>query len=146
MATTTAKIDTENKIRSLFDKFSEAIKARDFDAIEAHYTDDVVVFDVPAPLQSKGKAAYRKLWEGWLGMFSGEIGCEFRELNITASDDVAFAHFLSQISNKLPDGTDHGSWVRVTLGYQKVDGKWLASHVHASLPFNGQTSEEDLKP
>lgn len=142
----TTRIDAENEIRSLIDRFGEAVKTRDFDTIESYCANDVVVFDVPAPLRSKGKTVYRKAWEDWLGMFSGEIDYDFRELNITASENVAFAHFLSKISNKFPDGTKEGSWVRVTLGYQRTEGKWLVSHVHVSLPFNGQTSEENLNP
>src|SRR5258708_11610907 len=146
MESTTTRKNNENEIRDLLDNFSKAVEARDFDAIEAAYTDEVTVFDVPPPLRSIGKATYRKLWEGWLGMFDGNVKCEIRELKVAAADDVAYAHFLSKISNVGSDGTEHGSWVRVSLGFTKTNDKWLVAHAHASLPFNGETSVEDLQP
>ena len=126
----------EQAIRELTDSWKKAVEAKDVDAILANYSDDVIVFDVPPPLQDRGRQAYRKHWEDWLKNFKGAIKCEFRDMQITASDDVAFLSTLTSIGEKDEKGS--GSWVRVTVGYRKINGKWLATHEHASIPAGPQ--------
>jgi ketosteroid isomerase-like protein len=50
----------EEQIRRLVDKWAKAVRARDVDGALAHHAKDVVMFDVPLPLQSKGIEAYKK--------------------------------------------------------------------------------------
>jgi uncharacterized protein (TIGR02246 family) len=124
--------ESEKEIRKLSESWEAAVEKKDVDAILAAYSEDVVVFDVPPPLQVKGREAYRKHWEDWLKIFKGDIKCEFKDTQITAGEDVAFLTTLTRIGEKeIPES---GSWVRVTVGYQKKDGKWLATHEHASIP------------
>jgi uncharacterized protein (TIGR02246 family) len=124
----------EEEIREKTEQWADAVRAKDYDGILAHYADDVVVFDVPPPLQKKGKEAYRKNWENWLGGFKGRVDCEVAELTITACDTAAFVHCLTRISDNMDDGTKSGNWVRVTVGFEKRDGRWLATHEHVSIP------------
>ena len=39
-------------------------------------------------------------------------------------------------------------WVRVTVGYRKLDGEWVVTHEHVSVPFYMDTGKAacDLKP
>ena len=136
MATATGKEDNENEIRKLVDSWAAAVSEKDIDAIMKHYSEDVVVFDVPPPLQETGRDAYRKHWEDWLKMFDGPLNCEFKDMHITTGDDVAFLHTLTRVSEK-KSGPDSGSWVRVTVGYRKIDGNWIATHEHVSVPAGG---------
>jgi ketosteroid isomerase-like protein len=53
----------ERQIRTLIEKWASAVRARDIDGALAHHTKDMVMFDVPFPLQSKGIEAYKKTWE-----------------------------------------------------------------------------------
>lgn len=120
------------KIQKLSENWAAAVEAKDVDAILAAYSEDVVIFDVPPPLQVKGRDAYREHWEDWLKNFKGDIKCEFKDTQITAGEDVAFLTTLTRIGEK--DIPESGSWVRVTVGYRKTDSKWLATHEHASIP------------
>jgi uncharacterized protein (TIGR02246 family) len=138
----------EEEIKALAEQWADAVRRRDFDALLEHYAEDVVVFDVPPPLQVKGRDQYRKNMERWLGNFKGSIECEMNELTITATDEIAFAHSLTRISDTMEDGTSSGSWVRATVCYRKFGGRWLVVHEHASLPFDGMTAQSvvDLVP
>lgn len=124
----------EEAVRAVTESWAEAIRAKDYDKLMEHYADDVVVFDVPPPLRKQGKDVYRQSWEGWLGQFTGEITCEFKDMEISAGDNAAFLHTLTRIGDIKPDGSESGSWVRVTVGFEKRDGRWLATHEHASIP------------
>lgn len=122
----------EEEIKDLCGRWKAAVEKMDVDAIMALYADDVTVFDVPPPHRIKGKAAYREHWEHWFKNFTGPLTCEFKDMEITAGDDVAFVTTLTKISEaSVPNS---GAWVRVTVGYRKIGGNWLATHEHASIP------------
>jgi len=56
------------------------------------HTDDIVMFDVPLPLQSRGLADYRKTWELFFANNRGGVGSfDVADLHVTASDTVAIA-------------------------------------------------------
>ena len=114
----------------------------------SNYAPDIVLFDVPPPLQYRGTEAYRKNWEQWLPTFEGPIGYEIRELSITTGDDVAFCHSLNRISGTRTNGEQTDVWVRATVGYRKIDGKWTVTHEHVSVPFYMDTGKAacDLTP
>jgi len=95
------------------------------------YTPGVLVFDLAPPLQYVGKDAYRKNQEEWFASVQGLIGYETRSLTISAGADAAFSHSLNHISGTAK--TDE--WVRATVGYRKVDGKWRITHQHFSTSF-----------
>lgn len=126
--------DNERAIRAANESWADAIRSKDIDALMEHYTEDVVVFDMPPPLSKTGKENYRKSFENWLAQFKGEITCEFKDLEILAGDNVAFLHTLTKVGDIRPDGSDSGSWVRVTVGFRKIDGRWLVTHEHVSIP------------
>jgi uncharacterized protein (TIGR02246 family) len=109
----------EYEIRELIDDWSRAMSNKDIDSILAHYAEDVIAFDVPPPLQVNGRKAVRTKTENWLKMFEGPISVEFKDQNIAASDDLAVLHQLARISDKTK-GPESGSWVRVTVCYQKT--------------------------
>ena len=125
---------TESEIRALINDWSRALSNKDVEAILAHYAEDVIAFDVPPPLQVTGLKAVRTNIENWLKMFEGPINVEFKDQKIAASDDLAVLYQLARISDK-DKGPESGSWVRVTVCYQKFDGRWLVTHEHASVPF-----------
>ena len=96
----------------------------------AHHAKDMVTFDVPLPLQSKGIEAYRRTWELFFDSNPGGKGSfELRELKIIVGDTVAFCHaLLIAGSGKEPQG-------RLTIGLKKVRGKWIITHEHHSYPI-----------
>jgi ketosteroid isomerase-like protein len=72
-----------------------------------------------------------------------------RDLSITAGDDVAFCRSLNRISGTRTDGEQTDVWGRATVCYRKIDGKWMVTHEHVSVPFYMDDSNKaavDLKP
>ena len=138
----------EAEIRGLIDDWVKALRARDIDALVSNYAPDVVSFDVVNPLQRKGVDAVRKRAEEWISSWQGPINSEIRELSITADDDVAFSHHLSRFSGTKKGGGEIDMWIRATLCFGKVDGKWMVTHEHVSVPFDPQSGQVflDLEP
>lgn len=90
--------------------------------ILAHHTTDIVMFDVPIPLQSVGIEAYKKTWDLFFQYNpEGEGSFELIDLKIAASETVAFCHALLRISGAEPE-------CRLTIGLQKIKEKWCIGH------------------
>ena len=53
----------EAEIEALIESWAAAVRRHDVPAILGHHADDIVMFDVPPPLQSRGMAAYEKTWD-----------------------------------------------------------------------------------
>ena len=138
----------EAEIRGLIDDWVKALRARDIDTLVLNYAPDVVSFDVVNPLQRKGRDAVRKRADEWISSWQGPINSEIRELSITADDNVAFSHHLSRFNGTKKSGGEIDMWIRATLCFGKVDGKWMVAHEHVSVPFDPQSGQAslDLKP
>ncbi len=134
--TSTGRGADEAIIRQQLSTLIGALGAKDLAALGEIYAPDVVSFDVEPPLQHAGLAAKLNNWVAVFGLFE-ELAYEVRELTLAVGDDVAFAHGFGRISGTLTNGTaTNGMWVRLTLCFQKVEGKWLITHDQASVPFD----------
>lgn len=119
----------KDEIRAVIGAWEKAIQAGDMNGILAHHTEDVLMFDVPEPLQSEGMAEYKKTWE--LFFRYGAPGPDvfvIDKLQITAGSKVAFATGLLRI------GGSKEPVCRLTLGLKKAGGQWLIAHEHHSAP------------
>jgi uncharacterized protein (TIGR02246 family) len=117
----------ESEIRKLIENWAAAVRARDLEGAVAHHADDIVMFDVPLPLQSRGLEQYRKTWELFFANNRGGPGSfEATDLRIVASDTIAYCHALLRIFD---------STARLTMGLRKERGQWLVAHEHHSYPL-----------
>jgi ketosteroid isomerase-like protein len=122
---------------------------KDADKILSHYVTNLMLVDLADPLKYRGADTYKKSLNEWFSTFVGPIGYEFGDLEITAGSDVAFVHGITHMSGKRTNGENTDVWVRATVGLRKIDGKWLISHEHISVPFYMDGSDKaalDLKP
>lgn len=130
--------NAEAEIRNTLDELARAVRARDVDALMTHYADPVV-FDVRPPASITGVEPYRRNFEAWFATIEGPIEYEMHELVITAGDSAAFSHSLDHVRDTRTTGETADYWVRVTSGWRKIDGRWLITHEHISMPINLQT-------
>lgn len=128
------------QIEGLVEEWAAAVRAKDVDRMLVHYADDVLVYDLAAPLETKGKAHLREHWSSWFASIDGPLGCEHHHLEITSGDDVAFCTALTHNSGTRKDGVKLDFWVRATVGFHKVSGEWKVIHEHVSVPFDMATS------
>ena len=136
------------QIQDLIKQRVKAIDDKDCARLTSHHAPDVLSFDVIGPLQYTGSDTVRQRAEQWLTSYQSSIGYEVRSLDITASADVAFCHYLYRVSGTLLDGGKVDMWVRATVCLRKIGGQWTIVHEHQSVPFDAQTGKAalDLKP
>jgi PhnB protein len=139
----------DSVIREQIDSWAGALRAKDVDALMAHYAPDAVTADLAPPLWNTGAPTLRKNFEQWLPTWAGPIGIEIRDVHVTAGDDVAFARSLNRIHGTKTDGDRADLWVRATICFRKIGGAWKVAHEHVSVPFYMDGSFRaavDLKP
>jgi uncharacterized protein (TIGR02246 family) len=133
-------------IKTLEDHFVAAFNAKDVNAIMALYTpgDNLIVFDAVPPRQYTGWDAYKKDWESIFAANPGPASIQLTDLDITVGGDVAYGHSIQVASFTDKSGKTATSTMRVTDGYRKVNGQWLISHEHVSVPVDFSTMKPDM--
>jgi ketosteroid isomerase-like protein len=124
-------------IRRLIENWARAISSGDRKAILAHHSPSLLMFDFP-PHIVRNLEEYDKTWDFFYDSPKGSISFVPSELQVTAGTDVAFASCLIHC-----DGTSAGPLdLRLTVGLRKLDGDWIVTHEHHSVP----TIEERFLP
>ena len=125
-------------IRGLIDAWYAAFGRGDAAGLAVAYADDVAVASLAPPLWNHGKQAYIAAMAGWFTTFSGPLKSEPEKLSIVAGDSVAFVNGFSHIVGKKKDGTPVDMRIRLTVCFEKRNGKWLTVADHTSVPFDMQ--------
>lgn len=120
----------KTQIKSLIEAWANAVRRHDFSGILAHHEQDIVMFDLPPPLQSRGMDEYKKTWDLFFTCHKPSQAFDIEELAITAGEDVAFAVVIMRCGA----GTAGGFLFRLTIGLRKIDGDWRITHEHHSVP------------
>src|SRR5260370_42638856 len=80
----------ETQIKALIEAWADAVRRHDLSGILAHHDQDIVMFDVPPPLQSRGLDEYKKTWDLFFGYHKPSQAFDIEELAITAGEYVTF--------------------------------------------------------
>src|SRR5579871_412450 len=126
----------EIRIKALLESWADAVRRHDIRAILAHHEPDMVMFDLPPPLQCKGIEAYEQTWDLLFRYHKPGTAFDIEEIAVTAGQDVAFAVAIMRCgpnSSSNPADKD-GFLFRLTVGLRKVDGTWRIAHEHHSVP------------
>jgi ketosteroid isomerase-like protein len=126
----------EAEIKALLEAWADAVRRHDVPAILAHHDSDMVMFDLPPPLQCKGIEAYKQTWDLFFRCHKPGAAFDIEELAVTAGRDVAFAVAIMRCgpdSSSNPADKD-GFLFRLTVGLRKAAGHWRIAHEHHSVP------------
>ncbi|HZA76078.1 MAG TPA: SgcJ/EcaC family oxidoreductase [Acidimicrobiales bacterium] len=128
--------DDEAQIRSLIEQWAQAVHAGDLDRVTADHAADIVMFDVPPPYDGvRGIDAYRETWPPFFEWQRQGAVFEIVELDVTAGNDVAFAHALLRCGTTTELATNPDNRLRLTIGLRKENGRWVVAHEHHSFPL-----------
>jgi ketosteroid isomerase-like protein len=134
----------ESVIRQRVEQCVNALRARDIDALMSIYARDIVSFDLEPPLGYVGADRKRRAWQALFAAFTGPIGYEIRDLDVTTEGELAFVHSLNHVSGTMNGGRTADLWLRWTACFRKIDGIWLVVHDHVSVPADLQRGEAVL--
>jgi uncharacterized protein (TIGR02246 family) len=121
-------------VRAAVERWADAVRRMDYPGILRHHDPNVLLFDVPPPVQSTGLDAYRRSWDLFFSWSHDPVVFEIDEMRVTAGSDVAFAAAVIQCSGTETSGERASLTVRLTVGLRKIAGQWMVMHEHHSVP------------
>jgi uncharacterized protein (TIGR02246 family) len=128
------EIADDSEIRTLIENWSKGVREEDRGAIRRDHDDDILMFDVPPPFQSRGIDGYMATWETFFSSAEKPVRFDFTDVQITAGSDVAFATAVGHCVTTGKDGRREPLDFRLTMGLRKIGGRWRVTHEHHSLP------------
>jgi ketosteroid isomerase-like protein len=138
------------EIRDVIETKAALLQTGDVKAMLAYYAPQVVEFSLAPPLGTLVDGNDPEPTERWLATFEAPPRREVTQLHITQDGDVAFATSIDSMTATPQGGTEPFTlWYRVTLGLRRIDGKWLITHEHHSVPFymdGSMRAAVDLEP
>ena len=124
------------EIREVIEAKAALLETGDVKAMTRYYAPQVVEFSLAPPLASLADGTDPAPTEQWIGTFVAPPKRTVTRLEITADGDVAFATSVDSLTATPRGMTEPFTmWYRVTLGLRRIDGKWLVTHEHSSVPF-----------
>jgi uncharacterized protein (TIGR02246 family) len=131
----------EAEIRRMIKAWSNALEAKNLDGLVADYVDDAVLYDAIPPYKTVGRDAIREVWANCLPYFPAEFKSEHRDIVVHVAGDTAIAFGLHHFIPTPADDPCGQTWMRVTVGYRRINNKWKVIHEHISVPFNPMNSQ-----
>jgi len=130
----TNKITDEVAIRELIENWAKAVREKNLSGILANHSSEILMFDVPPPVQSKGIEAYKKTWDLFFS-WARDFGVfDIDEMTITAGDDVAFVSAVMHCAGAEANEDRVDLQFRLTVGLRKINDQWIITHEHHSVP------------
>ena len=127
--------DDETVIRELLQEWAKAVHQGDMPGVLMDHAKDIVMFDVPPPNDGvHGIDAYRDTWPPFFTWQQQGACFEIVSLDVTAGQDVAYAHALLRCASVQELHDDPDNRLRLTVGLRKEHGRWVVAHEHHSFP------------
>ncbi|WP_193119316.1 YybH family protein [Brachybacterium tyrofermentans] len=121
-------------IRTLITEWARAVQQEDLDGVLAHHSDDIVMFDVPAPEQGRrGLDDYSASWTPLFKWIHTGAHFEITELHVEHCDDFGVAWALLQCGTTEDLTQDPDRRLRLSFGLRRHAGTWQISHEHHSF-------------
>jgi len=134
MSASSTRTVNEAAIRELVESWARAVRVKDLDGILANHSTDMLMFDVPPPLQSKGIEAYKKTWELFFSWSNDPVVFDIKDMDIIAGSDVAFVAALMRCAGTEKNGERIELEFRLTIGLRRIGDQWMVLHEHHSIP------------
>jgi uncharacterized protein (TIGR02246 family) len=124
------------EVRSIIEDWAAAVRARDIEGVVRHHAADLLFFDVIGPVRRKGLEVYRQSWlEEFFPWHGGTGRFDLVDLKVAAGGGVAFATALLECAGT-EDGKRAAYTLRLTIGLERREGRWLVVHEHHSQPID----------
>lgn len=108
-----------------------AFARTDTEAYFAAFSEDATFLfhTLPSPLLSR--AAYRKVWDGWLADGFAVLDCQSTRAQVRLLGDMAI--FMHDVATRIRFGTEESQLEeRETIVFRRDGERWLACHEHLS--------------
>ncbi len=127
------------EIEESVERWDDALSRKDAESLLADYDEEITLFDVSTQLV--GRDNYRQLWEACLPYFGASVGTERKDVQIRVCDEMAVMNGFTRLTGVESDSEMSRSWLRTTVCFRRVGGKWMVFHEHVSFPVDCETEQ-----
>ena len=124
----------EVAIRELVENWASAVRRKDLDAILLNHSANMLMFDVPPPLASKGIEAYSKTWDLFFSWAHDPVVHSINEVDLPPATMWQFVTALMRCAGRETSGQDIELDFRLTIGLRKIGDQWIVVDEHHSIP------------
>jgi ketosteroid isomerase-like protein len=128
-------VEDEAVIRTLIEQWVQGVQRQDIGAAVAQHTTDMLMFDVPPPVEVRGLVEYRNTWGPFFQYLKRGGIFELDRLDIAAGDCVAYATALLRCGTQEELRKHPDNRLRLTVGLRRENGRWMIAHEHHSFPL-----------
>jgi ketosteroid isomerase-like protein len=116
-------------------RWRQANAAKDIDAVTALIAPSIIAYEYLPPHQLSDRGEIR---DEYAARFETdhEVDWSVPDLHVMVRGDIAIAWGLIRMATRSGIEPMTETWFRSTRALQKVDGRWLAVHQHASFPVD----------
>ncbi len=135
----TEHANAKTEIRALLAEHATAHAARDAERVLGLYLPDAIAYTLAPPLQQGPHTPYGTVQglQEWFATFDGPVDLSYRDIGVSASGPVGYAHTLTCMTATPAGAAEPFSfWFRSTFGLRQVAGQWRIAHRHESTPFH----------
>lgn len=126
-------------IRDLIENWASSVRNLDIEGAVANHADEMLMFDIPPPVHTRGVNGYRQTWPPFFDSLKAGGTFEFSSLDVTVGTEVAFATAVLRCGRAAELVANPEPRLRLTVGLRKEGGRWIIAHVHHSCHPQGVT-------
>jgi uncharacterized protein (TIGR02246 family) len=130
----------EEAVAAMIATYQRAVRARDVDAFVQQYDSDVRVFDTWGTWSYEGRAAWRRMIEGWFASLgtTEQVDVRVSDLRVIGSSaGMAVATAAFTYAAMTPEGRELRAMVnRLTWVIALQGSDWRIVHEHTSVPMD----------
>ena len=121
-------------IKAMIHRRAEAVNLLEIDTQIADHAHEIVMFEVPPPHRgARGLEEYRATWPGFFDWQRSGAVFEIVELEVTAGDDVAFAHAMLRCGKPTEQDPVVEPRLPLTGGGRRDGVRWVVPQEHHSF-------------
>ena len=125
----------EAEIRAIVEDWANATRQDRKDDILKNHREDVLIYDVLAPMKYDSANEYRASWGDWQPETAVEGQFDLENLEIAAGSEISVAHCFIRCGGQTPEGETYQDLVRATFCLDRSEGSWKVFHQHISKPI-----------
>lgn len=128
---------------TVLERYSEAVRTLDKDAMLALYSPQMRVFDMMAPFELRGPEGFANRIESWFSEVDAkDARAEASDVEVRTADGLASMTMFMRYSDAGENGERRSMTNRLTWILEQEGDDWKIIHEHTSVPLN----EEDMAP
>jgi uncharacterized protein (TIGR02246 family) len=133
-------------VQDVLETYKCAVYESDVEKFLSIYAADVHIYDCWGNWECKGISLWKESVTEWFNGLKEDnyvLKVDVNDLTIEENTNVAFVHCAVTYSAFRGDSEEKHRQMtnRFTFGLKKVNGSWLITHEHSSLPIDMQTGK-----